>query len=91
MATILVTSGLVISPFQARQLLASGAVLVNSKKVRRSSLILVPGDIISIDTSFAGLSLSGGKQVSFTQTRSQWHEDFIAFSQTKALSIVILR
>jgi len=61
LATILVTSGLAISPFQARQLLASGAVLVNSKKVRRSSLVLVPGDIISIDLSFAGLNISGGK------------------------------
>jgi hypothetical protein len=50
-----------------------------------------PGDVIAVDPSFAGVSISGGKSVSFSQARAFWHNGFIGFSQTKAVSIVILR
>jgi len=86
---VLVFSGLCSSLFQARQLISNGSVLVNSKKVTSSSLIVIPGDLISIKPSFGGIN--GGQYVSFSQEYSQWRETFIAFSQTKAVSIIILR
>jgi ribosomal protein S4 len=61
LASILFSSGVVASPFQARQLLASGAVSVNGQKVHRSGYLLTPGDLVSIDTTFAGASQNGGK------------------------------
>jgi len=88
---VLVFSGLCNSPFQARQLISNGSVLVNSKKVISSSLIVIPGDLISIKPSSAGIAINGGQYVSFSQEYSQWRETFIAFSQTKAVSIIILR
>jgi len=59
--------------------------------VRRSSFLVSQGDLISVDPSFVGISVSGDKPLSFSQARTCWHKDFIGFSQTKAVSIVILR
>ena len=91
LSPILVNTGLVSSPFQARQLLASGSVFVNGKKATRSSLQLAPNDLVSVDPSLAGCTLKGGKFSPYKQSRNSWRADYFAFSQTKALSVVILR
>lgn len=87
----LVRSGLVNSMFQGRQMLSSGVVYVNRKKVRRASLFLKPGDLVTIDSSYSGSYTHGGKCVRFLQNADMWKFPWLAFSQTKALSIVILR
>lgn len=87
----LVRSGLVNSIFQGRQMLSSGVVLVNRKEVRRASLFLKPGDLVTIDPSYSGSSTHGGKSVRFSQNADIWKSPWFAFSQTKALSVVILR
>jgi ribosomal protein S4 len=87
----LVRSGLVNSIFQGRQMLSSGAVLVNRKEVRRASLFLKPGDLVTIDPSYSGSHTHGGKSVRFMQKPNVWKFPWLAFSQTKALSVVILR
>jgi len=47
--------------------------------------------LVSIEPSFGGLIGSGGKYVPFSQGYSQWQKTFIAFSQTKSVSVIILR
>ena len=91
LAVVLVRTGLAISPFQARQLLASGSVFVNNVKVCRSSRVLVPGDLVHVAVRFAGPSSSGGSSLPYEHTRGLWKKSWFAFSQTKALSVVILR
>jgi len=66
-------------------LLASGCIFVNGFKVSRSSLLLKPGDLITIKPK------SNTTNISLSSDPSMWSSKFVAFSQNKVLSIVILR
>jgi ribosomal protein S4 len=82
---------MVHSPFQARQLLTSGLVSVNGKIVSRSSYHVSPGDLVALCPTFAGPITNGGKHVAYLHKSELWENSWFAFSQTKALSLVVLR